>query len=93
MEVGFIGYAFLVAFFVVLLRRCLQAEKTFADEPESETRLTLVAARVLFLGTLCYAVQVDCFHFPLKGWWLAMGLVLVLYDYAAKYHQTKSVSA
>jgi O-Antigen ligase len=93
MEVGFVGYFFLVAFFVVLLRRCRQAEKTFADKPESEVRLTLVAARILFWGTLCYAVQVDCFHFPLKGWWLAMGLVLVLYDYAAKYRATEAAIA
>jgi O-antigen ligase len=84
MEVGFIGYSFLAGFFVMLFRRCRKTERQFRNDPDSETRLTLVAARVLFWGTLYYAVQVDCFHFPLKGWWLVMGLVLVLYDYCQK---------
>src|SRR5262249_2840205 len=85
MEVGFVGYSFLVAFFVVVFRRCRMAEKQFENDRESETRLTLVAARVLFWGALYYAVQVDCFHFPLKGWWLVAGLILVLYDYGQRH--------
>ena len=49
-------------------------------EPAGEPDNT--AVRVAFLSTLIYAVQVDVMHFPLKGWWLAMGLGLVLFEYA-----------
>lgn len=79
-EVGLIGYSVLVSFFVVLYRRCRKTERFFRSTGERETAAILTAARVLFWGVLFYALQVDCFHFPLKGWWLVMGLVLALSD-------------
>jgi O-antigen ligase len=82
MEVGVIGYAVLVTFFVLLYRRCRFAERQFDRMEDRDTARILTAARVLFWGVLFYAVQVDCFHFPLKGWWLVMGVVLALYEIA-----------
>jgi hypothetical protein len=78
MEVGFPGYSLLVVFFVLLHRRAREAEKIFQIRADTESARTVKAARVVFWGVLFYAVQVDCLHFPLKGWWLVMGLVLVL---------------
>jgi hypothetical protein len=82
MEVGFIGYSVLVVFFVLLHRRAREAEKIFRARDDADTARILSASRVVFWGVLLYAVQVDCFHFPLKGWWLIMGLVLVLHRIA-----------
>jgi hypothetical protein len=38
----------------------------------------LRAGRVALLAVLIYGTQVDVLHFPLKGWWLAMGLVVAI---------------
>ena len=84
MEVGFLGYSVLVIFFVLLHRRAREAEKIFRSRGDTQTARMLAASRVVFWGVLFYAVQVDCFHFPLKGWWLVMGLVLVLHRIAKK---------
>ena len=92
MEVGFAGYAILMSFFVVLYRRCRKAEAYFNDSGDGETALLLTAAKVMFLGVLFYAVQVDCFHFPLKGWWLVMGVAIVLHDVARKEAARGSIS-
>ncbi|MBL0156914.1 MAG: O-antigen ligase family protein [Bryobacterales bacterium] len=92
MEVGFAGYAILLSFFVVLYRRCRKAEAYFNDSGDGETALLLTAAKVMFLGVLFYAVQVDCFHFPLKGWWLVMGVAIVLHDVARKEAARGSIS-
>lgn len=84
MEVGLVGYSMLAAFFFVLYRRCRFAENKFARAEDNDSARMLTAARVVFWGVLFYALQVDCFHFPLKGWWLVMGLVLALYEIARK---------
>ena len=42
------------------------------------TAWLMTAARVALLSLLIYATQVDVLHFPLKGWWLAMGIVVAL---------------
>lgn len=83
MEVGLIGYSFLVAFFVVLYRRCRATEKILLRRNDRPTAAILTATRVVFWGVLAYAVQVDCFHFPLKGWWLVMGISVAL-DHMAR---------
>jgi hypothetical protein len=42
----------------------------------------MVACQIATLGVLCYGVQVDVFHFPLKGWWLVAGITCVMYRFA-----------
>jgi hypothetical protein len=39
----------------------------------------VTACRVAIVITLIFGVQVDVFHFPLKGWWLIAGLTWVVY--------------
>jgi O-antigen ligase len=83
LEVGLLGYPVLVAFMVILYRRCRAAERVYRNY-HPETALLLAAARVAFITTLIYGVQVDVMHFPLKGWWLAMGLVVALSELSKK---------
>jgi O-antigen ligase len=92
MEVGFVGYSVLVTFFVLLHRRAREAEKIFRSRADPASASLVTAARVVFWGVLFYAVQVDCFHFPLKGWWLVMGLVLVLHRIAREAQTGESTS-
>ena len=62
---------------VCLYRRCRMAERAYRAAGQEELVGWLVASRVAFWTVLFYAVQVDVLHFPLKGWWLAMGLIVV----------------
>jgi hypothetical protein len=82
MEVGVVGAAVLFSFLVVMYRRIRAAEAAYALVEEWEASMFLTAARIALVATLVYAVQVDVLHFPLKGWWLAMGLAMVLHQFA-----------
>lgn len=84
LETGLIGYPLIIAFLVCLYRRCRFAERTFGARGDESTRLLLISARIGFLCVLFYAVQCDVLHFPLKSWWLTMGVVVVLSQLAAK---------
>jgi O-antigen ligase len=81
LETGLLGYPLLVAFIVVLYRRSVAAERTFVAAGAPSDGLLLRASRVALLAVLVYGLQVDVLHFPLKGWWLAMGIVAALYEH------------
>lgn len=81
LETGLLGYPLLVAFIVVLYRRSKAAEHDFFKAGSSGDALLLRASRVALLAVLVYGLQVDVLHFPLKGWWLAMGIVAALYEH------------
>jgi O-Antigen ligase len=91
MEVGVVGYSVLVGFFILLYRRARESEKIFRSRGDLDAARIITAARVVFWGVLFYAIQVDCFHFPLKGWWLVMGLVLVMHRIARDGRQNVEV--
>lgn len=78
MEVGIFGYLMLAAFLVSAWRRFRSGAKRFARLGDNEGVLLMRAIMVNFLCVLCFAVQVDVLHFPLKGWWLALGLGVAL---------------
>ena len=44
----------------------------------------LVAALLTIAIGIGFAIQVDAFHFPLKGWWLTAGLACVAYRLASE---------
>lgn len=92
-EVGVFGYSVLLSFFVVLFMRCSKAEKIFKLAGDEDTVLIIRSAKAMFLAVLFYAIQVDCFHFPLKGWWLVMGLTMVLYQIAVDLRKQSSQTA
>jgi hypothetical protein len=49
----------------------------------------LVACQIAMISVLVFAVQVDVFHFPLKGWWLVAGITCA----ATQFNRRKSPSA
>jgi O-antigen ligase len=77
-ETGLLGYPLLATFIVLLYRRCRAGERFFRREDDPDTAWMCTACRVALLSMLFYATQVDVLHFPLKGWWLAMGIVVAL---------------
>ena len=77
-ETGLLGYPVMVAFVVVLYRRSRTGERRYAEAGRADDALLFRASRVALAAVLIYGVQVDVLHFPLKGWWLAMGIVAAL---------------
>jgi hypothetical protein len=71
---GFVGLVFVYA------RRASSAFRRLARD--SDENFFLRAAQVVMITVLLYGLQVDVFHFPLKGWWLVAGLVCVLANVA-----------
>jgi hypothetical protein len=93
MEVGLVGYTLLMAFLVVLYRRLRATEKFYRAKKDVATGAILTATRIAFLSVLIYGVQVDVLHFPLKGWWLAMGLAISLFDISRREAASSSYAA
>ena len=80
MEVGFIGAGFLFSFVGLLFYYANQSAKNFARSSDTEQEYWfMVAVQISMVGVLIYGVQVDVFHFPLKGWWLLAGITASMY--------------
>jgi hypothetical protein len=78
LETGLAGYPILVAFIGVLYWRSRHCERQLTEAGAHGDALLIRASRLALLAMLFYATQVDVLHFPLKGWWLAMGIVVAL---------------
>lgn len=79
MEVGAVPGLVFFAFVGLLLVKSFRAASAFRGRPEfRDEYFLLVASQVAMIAVLLYGIQVDVFHFPLKGWWLIAGLVFVL---------------
>lgn len=81
MEVGVFGWLVFfgfVALMYVAARRAQQLAARAGTGGELHADF-FVAIQVAMLATLVFAVQVDVFHFPLKGWWLLAGLGFAQY--------------
>jgi O-antigen ligase len=95
MEVGVLGWLLFFGFVGVLLTWSFKAARLARDRPvEVFNRDTLrleplpggqadywlmVAIQIAMLSVMIFGVQVDVWHFPLKGWWLVAGMVAVVY--------------
>jgi O-antigen ligase len=78
METGVFGALLFFSLLAFLLRQSLRAAAAVRGRPAFESDYWfLVACQVAMIATLVYGLQVDVFHFPLKGWWLVAGLVCV----------------
>lgn len=77
-ELGIFGLTVFVAFLVSIIWKSWTLMKRFAGNPALERHRAFAAAALcsLVIAPL-FGLQVDVFHFPLKGWWLVAGLVLV----------------
>jgi len=79
LETGLLGFALLAAFMVLLYRYARRGERLLLRHGELHDALLFRACRIAMFSVLIYGAQVDVLHFPLKGWWLAMGIAVALY--------------
>jgi O-antigen ligase len=83
LEVGVAGWTLFFSFIALLLRYGIKAAAFFRRHAEMQEQYWFVlACNIAMIATLIYALQVDVFHFPLKGWWLVAGLTVALYTQA-----------
>lgn len=76
-ELGIFGLGVFLAFLASLLWQARTTAQRLQALGQDDRRWFVVAAGLsLFIGVI-FSLQVDAFHFPLKGWWLAAGLVIV----------------
>jgi hypothetical protein len=79
MEVGVIAGSVFFAFIGLVLTYSFRAAAVFRRQAkDSDEYFFLRACQVAMITVLLYGLQVDVFHFPLKGWWLIAGFVCVL---------------
>lgn len=83
LEVGVVGWVLFFSFVALLLRYGMKAASLFRKHAHSQEQYWFaVACNIAMVSTLIYALQVDVFHFPLKGWWLVAGLTCAIYTQA-----------
>jgi O-antigen ligase len=75
MEVGLFGWLVFFGFVAIVTWAAFAAARhaRARDGPSSRYRF-LVACQITLVTVLIYGLQVDVFHFPLKGWWLIAGI-------------------
>lgn len=79
MEIGVSGYALFFSFVGMLLYYSFKTGKRLElYDPESEEFWFMVACQISITVSLIYALQCDMFHFPLKGWWMIAGIIVVM---------------
>ena len=80
MEVGLPGWLMFFGFVALVMMAAVRGERVMRSVSNgAEVAEFLVAIQIAMLVTLIYGLQVDVFHFPLKGWWLLAGLSWALY--------------
>jgi hypothetical protein len=85
MELGILGFACLFGFAALLLRYCSVAAKNFRAHPEMQQEYWfMVSTQITMIAVLIYGLQVDVFHFPLKGWWMLAGFTVVMYHHSRR---------
>lgn len=78
-ELGVPGVLVFSLFVGSLLLRSWRVMRRCSADPElSRMRWFAAASFCSLLIAPVFGLQVDVFHFPLKGWWLVAGLILVL---------------
>lgn len=81
MEVGLFGWLVFFSFVALMYAAAVRAARLLPGRwpPDVLHSDFFVAAQIAMLSTMIYGLQVDVFHFPLKGWWLIAGLSWALY--------------
>ena len=82
LEVGIFGWMLFFGFVFLVLRAVWIGQRLVAGT-SVETELKpdfFCAVAIAMFATLLFGMQVDVFHFPLKGWWLMAGLTWGLYE-------------
>ncbi len=93
-EVGLFGSILHWAFVGFVTWCSFRAASIFRRLPGSRDQYWfLIACQATMLGILFFGVQVDVFHFSLKGWWLAASLSWVLLELAKKQEKAVQIGA
>ncbi|HYU47504.1 MAG TPA: O-antigen ligase family protein [Terriglobales bacterium] len=79
-ETGAVGWLIFFGFVGLLLRCSFVAASRLRKAADDAKYWFVVACQIGMIAVLAFAVQVDVFHFPLKGWWLIAGLTWVTYE-------------
>jgi putative inorganic carbon (hco3(-)) transporter len=78
LEVGVPGWVLFLSFVGLLLRRSFHTATLFWRRQQEEQYWFMVACQITMITVLLFGLQVDVFHFPLKGWWLVASLSWVM---------------
>ena len=79
LEVGIGGWLLFFTFVGQLFVFALRAGHNFKQVVGHEDLYWLmIACQLCMLSVLLFGIQVDVFHFPLKGWWLIAGITNVM---------------
>lgn len=74
-ELGIVGWLLFFGFVASVLWTAVRAGRRFRAHPDTQPQYRfMLAIQIAMIVTLVFGVQVDVFHFPLKGWWLLAGL-------------------
>ncbi len=88
LEVGLFGWLFFFGFIGVLLRSGYRAARLYRSwHGKCDEYWFLIACQIAMISVLLFGVQVDVFHFPLKGWWLVASVTVVMDQIARKARQ------
>jgi O-antigen ligase len=91
-ELGVIGGLLLFSFVGILLKYCYQTIARLERIPDMKQEIMLVnAIKISMIATLIYGLQVDVFHFPLKGWWMLAGMTVFLHRFSLS-HSTNNTA-
>lgn len=93
-ETGIVGWSIFYGFVGFLLWTTFSAAKRVRRVAQMSAHYWfLIACQIAMITVLAYAVQVDVFHFPLKGWWLVAGLAWVMYETTREINVRRSETA
>ena len=86
METGVFGWCVFFGFVGLMYAAASQAQRLAPGRlPAAELHPDFfIAIQVSMVATLIFGLQVDVFHFPLKGWWLLAGLAWAQYRMLAE---------
>lgn len=95
MEVGVFGWFVFFGFVGIVFIAAWKVRHLLADRPPPGYALHpdfFVAIQISMIATLIFGVQVDVFHFPLKGWWLLAGLAWAQYRVLCEAREIQTAS-
>lgn len=79
METGLPGWLLFFGFVAAVTAAAFRAAAWIRSvEGRSDAYWFMVACQISMLAVLVFGLQVDVFHFPLKGWWLVAGVSWVM---------------
>jgi O-antigen ligase len=80
MEVGLAGALPFFGFVAIVTGAAFSAARRLRADGGMASRYRFLAAcQISLVAVLIYGLQVDVFHFPLKGWWLVAGIAWSLW--------------